>query len=168
MNFVAANAPTEAATADCKRMFWDKLDSLVPHIHAKERVFVPTDANAQLRSKDAILKRWRRFVDTLLNSESPTLNPDVVEQVTQRPTMRATRRLATVPDLEEVRVATKGLANWKAVGPDRLGAELLKIDDDDEPVVLEHLRAIFVEVWNGGEMPQKWKDAIIKVAVQEG
>ena len=35
-----------------------------------------------LRSKDAILKRWRRFFDTHLNSKSPTRNPDVVEQVT--------------------------------------------------------------------------------------
>ena len=50
------------------------------------------------------------------------------------------------------------------VGPGLLAAELLKIDDDDdEPGVLERLRAIFVEVRSGGEMPQEWKDATIKV-----
>ena len=130
--------------------------------------FVTDENGVLLRNKDAILKRWRRFFNTLLNSKSPTLNPDVVEQVMQRPATRATRHLAAVPDLEEVEAATKGLGNWKAVGPDLLAAELLKVDGDDEPVVLERLRAIFVEVWNGGEMPQEWKDAIIKVLYKKG
>ena len=58
----------------------------------------------------------------------------------------------------------QSLGNWKAVAPDLLAAKLLKIDDDDnEPGVPECLRAIFVEVWNGGEIPQEWKDATIKV-----
>ena len=61
-----------------------------------------------------------------------------------------------------------GLGNWKAVGPDLLAAELLKVDSDDDPIVQEHLRAIFVEVWNGGEMPQEWKDATIKVLYKKG
>eukprot|EP00752_Nemacystus_decipiens_P015919 g14226.t1 len=130
--------------------------------------FVTDENGVLLRHKDAILKRWRRFFDTLLNSKSSTLNPDVVEQVAQRPTTRATRRLAAVPDPEEVEVATKRLGNWKAVGPDLLAAELLKVDGNDEPIVRERLRAIFVEVWNGGEMPQKWKDATIKVLYKKG
>ncbi|CAB1100204.1 unnamed protein product [Ectocarpus sp. CCAP 1310/34] len=60
--------------------------------------------------------------------------------------------------------------NWKAPGNDSLPAELLKIDDDDdeEPIVLEHFHAILVEVWNGGEIPQEWKDATIKVLYKKG
>eukprot|EP00752_Nemacystus_decipiens_P010806 g9612.t1 len=130
--------------------------------------FVTDENGVLLRNKDAILKRWQRFFDTLLNSKSPTLNPDVVEQVRQRPTTHATRRLAAVPDPEEVEAATKGLGNWKAVGPDLLAAELLKVDGDHEPIVRERLRAIFVEVWNGGEMPQEWKDATIKMLCKKG
>ena len=130
--------------------------------------FVTDESGVLLRNKDAILKRWRRFFDTLLDSRSPTLDPEVVEQVVQRPATRATRRLAAVPDPEEVEAATKGLGNWKAVGPDLLAAELLKVDGDDEPIVREHLRAIFIEVWNGGEMPQEWKDATIKVLYKKG
>ena len=53
--------------------------------------------------------------------------------------------------------------NWKAPGPDSLGAELLKIDEPAEPIILERFHAILVEVWTGGEVPQQWKDAIIKV-----
>ncbi|CAB1108182.1 unnamed protein product [Ectocarpus sp. CCAP 1310/34] len=47
VNFVAAYAPTDVATADSKRMFWEKLDSLVRRIPAKEYLFVLMDANAQ-------------------------------------------------------------------------------------------------------------------------
>ena len=53
--------------------------------------------------------------------------------------------------------------NWKAPGPDSLVAELFKIDEPAEPIVLESFHAILVEVWTGGEVPQKWKDATIKV-----
>ena len=53
--------------------------------------------------------------------------------------------------------------NWKAPGPDSLVAELLKIDEPAEPIVLERFHAILVEVWTGGEVPQQRKDATIKV-----
>ena len=54
--------------------------------------------------------------------------------------------------------------NWKAPDPDSLEAELLKIDEPAEPIVLERFHAILVEVWTGGEVPrQQWKDATIKV-----
>ena len=52
---------------------------------------------------------------------------------------------------------------WKAPGPDSLVVELLKIDESAEPIVLERFHAILVEVWNGGEVPQQWKDTTIKV-----
>ena len=53
--------------------------------------------------------------------------------------------------------------NWKAPDPDSLVAELLKIDESAEPIVLERFHVILVEVWTGGEVPQQWKDATIKV-----
>ncbi|CAB1119488.1 unnamed protein product [Ectocarpus sp. CCAP 1310/34] len=61
------------------------------------------------------------------------------------------------------------MQNWMAPGNDSLPAESLKIDDDDEePIVLEHLRAILVQVWDGGERSTKWKDATIKVLYKNG
>ena len=66
--------------------------------------------------------------------------------------------------LEETRRAVRGMHNLKAPGPDSLVLELLKIDEPAEAiVVLERFHAIFVEVWNGGEVLQQWKDATIKV-----
>ncbi|CAB1096812.1 unnamed protein product [Ectocarpus sp. CCAP 1310/34] len=117
--------------------------------------------------QDDILQRWARFFSTLLNTKSPTLNPDIIERVTQRPATRDTQRLGDVPEPEEVARATKGLKNWKAPGHDSLPAELLKIDDD-EPFVLGHLHPILVKVWNGGDIPREWKDATIKVLYKKG
>ena len=57
--------------------------------------------------------------------------------------------------------------NWKAPDHDSLPAELLKIDDD-EPVVLERLHGVLVDVWNGREIPRGWKDAAIKVLYKNG
>ena len=45
--------------------------------------------------------------------------------------------------------------NWKAPGPDSLVAELLKIDEPAEPIVLERFHAVLVEMWTGGEVPQQ-------------
>ena len=65
--------------------------------------------------------------------------------------------------MDETRQAVCTLHNWKAPGGDDIMAELLKIDDQEEPVVLERFHAILKNVWNGEEVPQTWKDAIIKV-----
>ncbi|CAB1102544.1 unnamed protein product [Ectocarpus sp. CCAP 1310/34] len=121
-----------------------------------------------LQKKNGILQRWTRFFGTLLSTKSPTLNPDIIEQVVQRPATRATRRLGAVRDVEVERV-TKGLQKCKEPDNDSLPAELLNIDDDDEePIVLDHLRAIMVEDWIGGEIPREWKDATIKVLYKKG
>ena len=60
-------------------------------------------------------------------------------------------------------MSSRGMHNWKTPGPDSLLVELLKIDEPAEPIVLERFHAILVEVWNGGGVPQQWKDATIKV-----
>lgn len=60
--------------------------------------------------------------------------------------------------------APKQLKNWKAPGHESVHAELLEIDNG-EPIVLERLQAILVDLWNGGQIPQEWKDATIKSAV---
>ena len=53
VNFVAAYAPTDVAAASGKHLFWDKLDSLVRRIPAKECLFVLMDLNAQTGTKIA-------------------------------------------------------------------------------------------------------------------
>ena len=60
----------------------------------------------------------------------------------------------------EIREAIQSMANEKAVGPDSLPAELLKLYDPD---ILQHFHSIILAVWTEGEVPQQWKDATIKV-----
>ena len=60
--------------------------------------------------------------------------------------------------------AIRALANRKAVGPDGLPAEFLKVlADEGEFNTLGNFHDIIVAVWRGGSVPQQWKDATIKV-----
>ncbi|CAB1108915.1 unnamed protein product [Ectocarpus sp. CCAP 1310/34] len=129
--------------------------------------FVADENGVLLRNRDDILQRWARFFSTVLNTKSPTLNPDIIERLTHRPATRDTQRLGDVAELKEVARATKCFKNWKESGHDSLPAELLKIDDND-PFVLGHLHTILVKVWNGGDIPREWKDATIKVQYKKG
>ena len=62
--------------------------------------------------------------------------------------------------MDEMTEALKGVSNWKAVGPDSLPAELLKID---YPAFAQCFHNILVNVRVTGEAPQQWKDAITTV-----
>ena len=47
VNFVSASAPTEVSKDETKQAFWDRHDSLVQRISAKESLYVLMDANAR-------------------------------------------------------------------------------------------------------------------------
>ena len=56
------------------------------------------------------------------------------------------------------------MANGKAMGPDELSAELLKLGlSDSYHEILLAFHGIIVAVWMTGEVPQEWKDATTKV-----
>ena len=56
------------------------------------------------------------------------------------------------------------MANDKAMGPDELPAELLKLGlSDSSHEILLAFHDIIVAVWMAGEVPQEWKYATIKV-----
>ena len=69
------------------------------------------------------------------------------------------------PSMDEMAEALKGMSDWKAVGPDGLPAELLKMD---HPSFAQCFHNILVNVWVTGEVLQQWKDAIIKVLHTKG
>ena len=62
--------------------------------------------------------------------------------------------------MDEIPAVVRGMPNWKAVGPDSLPAELLKID---HPEFIRYFHNLLVNVWRTGNVPQQWKDATIKV-----
>ena len=55
------------------------------------------------------------------------------------------------------------MANAKAVGPDELPAEFLKLGLGDDSTILQELHHTILVAWRTGTVPQLWKDAIITV-----
>ena len=113
-----------------------------------------------LRKVDEIRPRWRRYFTSLLNTTSATLNRTIIEGLSQKPTALI---LGDPPVVSETRKALRSMANGKAMGPDELPAELLKLglsDSSHEILLAFH---IIMAIWMTGEVPQEWKYATIKV-----
>ena len=110
-----------------------------------------------LRNRVRIREQWARFYHTLLNTESLKLDPAIIDLLPPRPLGVS---LGVEPSVDEMTEIIKGMPSWKAVGPDGLPAELLKLD---HPEFVHCFHSILVNVWITGEVPQQWKDVIIKV-----
>ena len=57
----------------------------------------------------------------------------------------------------------KSMANAKVVGPDEFPVEFLKLGINHDPTVLREFHRAVKLVWNQPEVPQRWRDAVIKV-----
>ena len=55
------------------------------------------------------------------------------------------------------------MANTKAVGPDELPVELLKLGINHDPTVLREFHRVIKLVWHQWKVTQRWRDAVIKV-----
>ena len=58
--------------------------------------------------------------------------------------------------------------NVKAVGPDGLPAELLKLGLQQDRTILLELHRLTTLIWRKGKVPQQWKDAVITVLHLKG
>ena len=118
-----------------------------------------------LRDKGRIRERWVRFFRSLLNSKSDTLDADIPKRLPQHPVASA---LGIEPTEEEIATAMKAMANAKAVGPDGLPAELLKLGLQQDRTILRGLHRLTILIWRQGKVPQQWKDAVITVLHKKG
>ena len=80
-----------------------------------------------MRNPDQVKSRWREYFKELLNRTS-LVNPDVVEDLTQRPVVQ---ELDVSPGLEEVEIAVKMMNIGKAPGRDGIVAEMLQQDGEN-------------------------------------
>ena len=104
-----------------------------------------------LRDKGRIRERWVRFFRLLLNSKSDMLDPDLPKRLPQQPVASA---LGIQPTEQEIAAATNAMANEKAVGPDGLPAELLKLGlQQDRTILLEFYRLTTL-IWREGKVTQ--------------
>ena len=67
------------------------------------------------------------------------------------------------PTESELIGTLRSMANAKAVGPDELPVELLKLGINHDPTVLREFYRVIKLVWHQREVPQRWRDAVIKV-----
>ena len=98
-----------------------------------------------LRDKGRIRERWVRFFRSLLNSKSDMLDPDIPKRLPHHSVASALR---IQPTEEEITSAMQAMANAKAVGPDGLPAELLKLGfQQDRPILLK-LHRLTTVIWH--------------------
>ena len=110
-----------------------------------------------LMDKVRIRKRWGGFFQTLLNKKSPKPGLTITALLPPRPLSPS---LGVEPSMDDMMQVIRGMPNWKAVEPDSLPADVLKLDH------LEFIRYFhnpLVNVWSTGEVPRRWQDATIKV-----
>ena len=90
--------------------------------------YIRNENGKVLRKLDEIRPRWRRYFTSLLNTTSATLNRTIIEGLSQKPTALL---FGDPPVVSETRKALRSMANGKAMGPDELPAELLKVGLSD-------------------------------------
>ena len=97
-----------------------------------------------------------QFFRSLLNAKFDMLDPDIPKG---HPFASA---CGIKPTEEDIATAIKAMANVKAVEPDDLPAELLKLGLQQYRTILLELHRLTTFIWREGKVPQQqWKDAII-------
>ena len=76
--------------------------------------------------------------------------------------------LGIEPTEEEIVIAMKAMANEKAVGPDGLPAELLKLGLQQDRTIQLEFHRLTTLFWREGKVLQQWKDAFITVLHKKG
>ena len=122
--------------------------------------YVKEENGVLLRDVELIRERWVRWFHTLLNAKSPRLDPNIAEGLNQWP---ENMPLGVQPTMQELTGAIRLLANGKAVAPDGVSIELVKITLNGDPALRRRLLDIVVCIWRECEVPQQWKYAIIMV-----
>ena len=92
---------------------------------ARREQFIMDEEGTLLRDKVRIRKRWGGFFQTLLNKKSPKLDLTITALFSQRPLAPS---LGVEPTIDDMMGVIQGMPNWKAVGPDTLPAEVLKVE----------------------------------------
>ena len=101
-----------------------------------------------LRDKGRIRERWVRLFRSLLNSKSDMLDVDIPKRLLQH---LVASTLRVEPTEEGIATAMKAMANAKAVGPDGLPAELLKLGLQQDRTILRELHRLTIPIWRQGK-----------------
>nr|VZH97057.1 unnamed protein product [Spirometra erinaceieuropaei] len=112
------------------------------------------DGNTLLTEKTQILQRWAEHFRGVLNRPS-VISDAAIERL---PQVETSVDLDLPPSLQETIRAVQQLFSGKAPGSDAIPAEVYKHGGHQ---LMDHLTALFQEMWRQGEVPQDFKDATI-------
>ena len=126
--------------------------------------YVEDEDGILLTDVDLIREGWLRWLHTFLNAKSPTFCPNIVEGLDR---WSEKTPLVVQPTMQELSDAIRSLKNGKAVGPDEVSVELIKITFSAIPPC-DGDCSISSFVFEGGEMPQQWKMPSSPYSTQQG
>nr|VZI08239.1 unnamed protein product [Spirometra erinaceieuropaei] len=112
------------------------------------------DGSTLLTEKTQILQRWAEHFQDVHNR--PSVISDAA--IARLPQVETNVDLDLPPSLQETIRAVQQLSNGKAPESDAIPAEVYK---HGAPLLMDHLTALFQEMWRQGEVPQDFKDATI-------
>nr|VZI12169.1 unnamed protein product [Spirometra erinaceieuropaei] len=112
------------------------------------------DGSTLLTEKTQILQRWAEHFRGVLNRPSAISDAAIA----RLPQAETNADLDLLPSLQETIRAVQQLSSGKAPGSDAIPAEVYK---HGGPQLMDHLTALFQEMWRQGEVPQDFKDATI-------
>lgn len=88
----------------------------------------------------------------MANAKSDTLDPDNPKRLPHQPVASALR---IEPTREEIATAMKAMSNTKALGPDGLPVDLLKLVLRQDRANLLELRRFTTLIWSEVKVPQQ-------------
>ncbi|BHF68090.1 hypothetical protein SprV_0301112000 [Sparganum proliferum] len=112
------------------------------------------DGSTLLTEKTQILQRWAEHFRGVLNRPSP-ISDAAIDRL---PQVETDVDLDLPPSLQETIRAVQQHSCGKAPGSDAILAEVYK---HGSPQLIDHLTALFQEMWRQGEVSQDFKDATI-------
>ena len=104
--------------------------------------YIKDEEGRLLQGNALIREHWVRWFNNLLSTESPTVDQTIVGQLKTWPPCKL---LDHDPSRHEVQEVIRAMAIRKAVGPDDLPIELLKVltdEGDPRKVPREHCRCV--------------------------
>ncbi|BHF68116.1 hypothetical protein SprV_0301114600 [Sparganum proliferum] len=110
------------------------------------------DGSTLLTEKTQILQRWAEHYRGVLNRPS-TISDASIDRL---PQVETNADLDLPPSLRETIRAVQQLSSRKAPGWDAIPADVYR---HGGPQLMDHLTAIFQEMWRQGEVPQDFKEA---------
>nr|VZI08015.1 unnamed protein product [Spirometra erinaceieuropaei] len=133
---------------------WKKLFSTIKAVYGPPTKgtapLLSADGSTLLTEKTQILQRWAEHLRGVLHR--PSVISDAA--IARLPQVETNVDLDLPPSLQETIRAVQQLSSGKAPGSDAIPVEVYK---HGGPQMMDHLTALFQEMWRQGEVPQDFK-----------